>query len=60
MKKSRSIIFKMKIIKNIFLKKIIIKNHPLSYHYNIQYNKILNIIKIIDKIFKISIFKLLI
>jgi len=49
----KSIIFKRKITMNIFLKKITKKNHPLSYHYNNQYNKILKIIKMIDKIFKI-------
>jgi len=54
----RSIIFKRKIITNIFLKKIIKKNHPLSYHYNNQSNKILKIIMMIDQIFKIIIFKL--
>jgi len=47
----RSIIFKRKIIMNIFLKKKIKTNHPLSY-YNNQFNKILKKIKI-NQIFKI-------
>jgi len=42
----RAIIFKKKIIMNIFLKKIIEMNNLLIYHYNNQYNKILKIIKI--------------
>jgi len=41
----RSTILKMKLIQNIFLKKIIKMNFP--------HNKILKIIKMIDQIFKI-------
>jgi len=52
----RSIIFQRKIIMKIFLKKTIKKNHPLSYHYNNQYKKVLKIIKMIDLIIKINIF----
>jgi len=33
--------FKRKIIMNIFLKKIIKKNHPLGLYYHNQYHKIL-------------------
>jgi len=55
----RLIIIKSKIIMNIFLKKIIKKNLPLSYHHNNQYNKILKLIKIIVQKFKIIIFKLI-
>jgi len=56
----RLIIFKRKILMKKFLKKIIKKKHLLRYHYNNQYNKILKIIKIIDQILKINIFKLII